>query len=153
MIKNLNSSKLCGPSSIPSNLLKQFSDLFVRPLEILINKSLEEGTFPSLLKLADVCPIFKKSDKNKCENYRPISLLSNLSKLYERAIHTRVYNFFDKFKLFYKYQFGFRKKHSTNHAILSIMDDIHKSLDKINLFVGFLLTSKKHLTLLTITFY
>ena len=53
---------------------------------------------------------FKKSDKNKCENYRPISLLSNLSKLFERAMHTRVYQYLEKFKLLYNFQFGFRKK-------------------------------------------
>ena len=93
MIKDLSISKACGPYSIPNNLLKHFCSFFTKPLEILINKSLSEGNFTNILKLADVCPIFKKSDKNKCENYRLISLLSNLSKLFERAMHTRVYKY------------------------------------------------------------
>ena len=51
----------------------------------------------------------KKSDKNECENYRPISLLSDLSKLYERAMHTRVYQYFEKFKLLYNFQFALER--------------------------------------------
>jgi len=95
------------------------------------------------LKLADVCPIFKKNDKNKCENYRPISLLPNISKLYERAMHSRVYEYFEKFKLLYEFQFGFRKKHSTNHAILSIVEDIHHNLDKNNFVCGVFIDLEK----------
>jgi len=142
-IKEFNVSKSSGPNSIPSKLLKHFCDYFTGPLKTLINKSLSEGNFPSILKLADVCPIFKKSDKNKCENYRPISLLSNLSKLYERAMHTRVYEYFENFKLLYKFQFGFRKKHSTNHAILSIIEDIHQNLDKNNFVCGVFIDLEK----------
>ena len=71
--------------------------------------------------MANVCPIFKKKDKNKCESYRPISLLYNLSKLFERAMHTRIYEFLEKYDTFYDLQFGFRKKYSTNHALLSII--------------------------------
>ena len=83
-----------------------------------------------------MCPIFKKSDKNKCENYRPISLLSNISKLFEREMQTRVYDFFKKYNLLYQRQFGFRKKDSTNHAILSILEDIKNNLDTNNFVCG-----------------
>ena len=93
--------------------------------------------------MANVCPIFKKSDKNKCENYRPISLLSNISKLYERAMHTRVYDFLEKYKLLYERQFGFRKKHSTNHAILSILEDIKNNLDINNFVCGVFIDLEK----------
>ena len=143
MLGNLNTSKSCGPYSIPSNLLKQHAVLFLKPLLVLLNTSLEEGVFPDFLKLAEVCPIFKKNDKNKCENYRPISLLSNISKLYERMMHTRLYGFFEKFQLFYKHQFGFRKQHSTNHAILSIIEDIRNSLDKREFVCGVFIDLEK----------
>ena len=82
-----------------------------------------------MLKFASVCPIFKKGSKEKCENYRPISLLSNISKLFERAMHSRVYDFLESSKVFYNLQFGFRKKYSTNHALLSIVESIKESLD------------------------
>ena len=143
MIADLSVTKSSGPYSIPSKLLKYFCAYFTGPLETLINKSLSEGNFPGILKLADVCPIFKKNDKNKCENYRPISLLPNIRKLYERAMHSRVYDYFEKFNLLYESQFGFRKKHSTNHAILSIVEDIHHNLDNNNLVCGVFIDLEK----------
>ena len=92
--------------------------------------SFKEGAFPSLNKEASVCPIFKKGDRTKCENYRPISLLSNLSKLFEKVMYARIEDFLKSSDILYKYQFGFRKQHSTNHALLSIVEQIRTSLDK-----------------------
>ena len=133
MISSLSSSKACGPNSIPTQILKNNVDLLVSPLKHIINLSFSEGCFPQLLKLAEVCPIFKKKDKNRCENYRPISLLSNLSKLFERAMHTRIYEFLESHSIFSDLQFGFRKKHSTNHALLGIIENIKEKMDR-NLF-------------------
>ena len=129
LVKQINPTKACGPNSIPSNILKTNILYLSEPLEIILNKSINEGVFPNLMKLANVCPIFKKNDKNKCENYRPISLLSNLSKIFERAMHTRVYDFLDISNIIYKLQFGFRKRYSTNHNLLSIIEDIRSNLD------------------------
>jgi hypothetical protein len=129
MISNMATSKACGPNSIPTQILKTNFEFLVSPLKHIINLSFTEGCFPQLLKLAEVCPIFKKKDKNKCENYRPISLLSNLSKLFERAMHTRTYEFLESHHIFSDLQFGFRKKHSTNHALLDIFEKIKQNLD------------------------
>ena len=82
-----------------------------------------------LLRHALVCPFYKKSDKTKCANYRPISLLSNLSKIFERAMYNRIDQFLDENNIFYDLQFGFRKKHSTNHALLSIVEKIRNNMD------------------------
>ena len=78
-ISDMTASKATGPNSIPTNLLKQFTDELTEPLVTILNKSLTEGIFPDLLKLSSVCPIYKKNDRTNCANYRPISLLSNLS--------------------------------------------------------------------------
>ena len=129
MIEKLKTSKACGPNSIPSKILKSNVKILAEPLNYLLNLSLTQGNFPRFLKKADVCPIYKKNDKSKCENYRPISLLSNLSKLYERAMHSRIYEFLDNTNVFYKFQFGFRKQYSTNHALLSITEGIRENLD------------------------
>ena len=129
MINKLNTNKACGPNSIPSKILKNNSELLADPVKMLLNMSIIDGNFPEMLKKADVCPIYKKNDKTKCENYRPISLLSNLSKIYERTMHTRIYDFLEISNVFYKFQFGFRKKYSTNHALLSIVEEIRETLD------------------------
>ena len=129
MFSNLDSSKSCGPNSIPSNLLKEHAKAFFCPVKEMINSSFAEGTFPNILKTAQVCTVFKKGELDLRENYRPISLLSNLSKRFERAMHSRVYNFLESSGLIYDLQFGFRKKHSTSHALLSILDEIRQTLD------------------------
>ena len=129
IIKEMKSSKSCGPFSIPTGILKTFSSILINPIVFLMNKSLEDGIFPDFMKIASVCPIFKKNDKTRCENYRPISLLSNLSKIFERVMYVRVANFLEKYDTFYKLQFGFRKRYSTNHALLSIVENIRNNLD------------------------
>ena len=129
LISQIKYSKACGPSSIPNKLLKNHKDIFSNLLTTLINKSFIEGTFPELLKLANLIPIYKKKEKIFCNNYRPISLLSNLNKIYEKAFHRRIYEFFEENDLFYQHQFGFRKKHSTDHALLSITENIKNKID------------------------
>ena len=91
----------------PTNLLREQVDTLVHPIMSIINMSLKEGIFPSLNKEASVCPIFKKGDKMKWENYRPISLLSNISKLFEKVVYFPVEEFLKSSAILYKYQFGF----------------------------------------------
>ena len=129
IISKFGSGKASGPFSIPTNLLKEFSLQFSEPLKIIINKSLLEGSFPQPLKTAVVCPIYKKNEKTNCANYRPISLLSNVSKVFERIMYNRIEQFLNESDIIYEYQFGFRKKYSTNHALLSIVEQIRNNLD------------------------
>ena len=143
MILRLNSSKACGPNSIPGNIFKNHNASLIEPLKQVINMSFLQGSFPTLLKSAVVCPIYKKNDKNKCENYRPISLLSNISKLFERAMHTRLYDFIEGSNKFYDKQFGFRKKYSTNHALLSIVEGIKEKLDNKTFVCGVFIDLEK----------
>ena len=129
IIKSFSVSKASGPFSIPSKILKNYAHILISPITTLVNKSLNEGTFPSYLKSALVCPIFKKGDKSKCANYRPISLLSNIGKIFERVMYNRIEEFLNEFETIYQLQFGFRKKYSTNHALLSIVEKIRSNLD------------------------
>ena len=112
IIKSLNVSKSAGPNSIPTNLIHTSSIILIPILTIiLINNSLTQGSFPSILKLAEICPIFKKGDFDNCGNYRPISLLSNLGKILEKVMYTRLSKFLENNNILFEKQFGFRKQH------------------------------------------
>ena len=125
-ISSLESNKGSGPVSIPVNILKH--DIS-EPLAELINLSFPTGTFPRNLKIAKVIPMFKKDSPLECSNYRPISLLSNIDKNFEKLMYSRVISFLEKYNCIYQLQFGFRQKHSTNHALINITENIRNALD------------------------
>ena len=143
ILKTLNIRKSIGPSSIPTRLLKQFSKEISIPLEKLINLSFETGIFPDTLKLASVIPVFKKGDLLQCNNYRPISLTSNISKIMEKLVHQRLYLFLESNKVLYDEQFGFRNKHSTAHALIEITKKIREVLDKKQFACGIFIDLQK----------
>ena len=95
--------KSIGPSSIPTRLLKQFSKEISIPLEKLVNLYFEAGIFLDTLKLASIIPVFKKGNL-QCNNYRPISLTSNISKIVEKLVHQGLYLFLESNKVLYDKQ-------------------------------------------------
>ena len=130
IIDELNIKKSIGPFGVPVFLLKSFKTFFSFWLSELVNLSFETGIFPDVLKIAKVNPLHKKDSKIDHRNYRPISLLSVVSKVFEKLIYKRIYFYLDQKKLIYSKQFGFRGNHSTNHAIISLTEHIRKLLDK-----------------------
>ena len=88
-------------------------------------------------------PVFKKGSKIDVSNYRPISLLSNIGKVFERLMHSRLYKFLEKFQCLYKLQFGFRKNHSTTHTLIDIVENIRKSIDEGNYACGVFIDLQK----------
>ena len=143
IIKKLDSNKSLGPNSVPSFLLKTNNSFFSEHLGKVINLSFKTGIFPDLCKVAKVSPIFKSGDQNLCENYRPISLLPIYSKIFEKVISSRMYSFLTKNNLIYNKQFGFRSGYSTNHAIISLTEEIKAFLDSGQLAIGVFLDFKK----------
>ena len=139
----LQTSKSSGPWSIPVNVLHLLKKDISLPLSKIFNLSMKTGTHPDCLKLAKVIPIHKKGSKLEVGNYRPISLLSNINKLLEKIVHERCYNFLEKFNCLYKYQFGFRKSHSTNHALIEITEKIRKALDSRKFACGIFVDLQK----------
>ena len=87
LIIYIKPNKAIGPNSIPTKILKEFKTELSEPLSDMINVSFNKGIFPDFLKVANVIPIHKKGEKLDPNIYRPISLLSNISKLYEKAMH------------------------------------------------------------------
>ena len=143
MINCIKSNKAIGPNSITTKILKEFKIELSEPLSDMINVSFNKGIFPDFLKVANVVPIHKKGEKLDPNNYRPISLLSNISKLYEKAMHIRLTNFLRKNKILFSYQFGFRNNYSTNHALISLTEMIRNALDNSNFACGVFIDLQK----------
>ena len=103
---------------------------FTNTLAKILNSSFQQGIFPQALKLAKVVPIHKEGAKNDVKNYRPISLLSVFSKIYEKIMHNRVLEFLNNNKLLYESQYGFRPGRSCEHALLQAQEHILDTLNK-----------------------
>ena len=113
------------------------------PLSNIINDSFITGVFPGKLKISRVNPLHKKESSLDPNNYRPISLLSIFSKIYEKVMYIRLYKFLENSNLFCSKQFEFRSKHSTNHALISISENIKNSIDNGKFGCGIFLDLKK----------
>ena len=103
----MKSKKSCGYDEISNMLLKHLIPVIQIPLCVVINKSLLSGEFPELMKIAKVVPLYKNGERNLPDNYRPISLLTVLSKVLERVVYNFVVKHLDDNKVLYPRQFGF----------------------------------------------
>lgn len=129
IILSLQDNKSTGPNSISTRILKTVSPIISYILSDIFNNCLTSGVFPQCLKYASVIPIHKKDSTLIIGNYRPISLLSNISKLFEKLLHSRLYTFLEQHTQIYPLQFGFRKKHNTTHALIQLTETIRKAID------------------------
>ena len=109
---------------IAGSVIKQCVDNYVTPLTHIINLSIAQGYFPDEWKLAKVIPIFKDGDPQDIQNYRPISVLPFLSKVFEKIISYYIIEFLDLHDVLYDNQFGFRQCHSTSHAVITLVGSI-----------------------------
>ena len=111
--------------------------IFSFPLFNIVNRSLEHSNFPDKLKLADITPIHKKDNRNDKQNYRPVSILPSISKIFEKIIYFQINQYFDK-KLS-KFRCGFRKNFNAQHCLIVMIEKWKFSLDK-KLSCGALMT-------------
>ena len=116
--------------SIPPEFLHIFSDSFANHILLIINHCIDTCEFPSQWKHSRVIPIHKKGNVKLIENYRPISLLPNVSKIAERCLYTQIYSYFEDNKLLYGRQYGFRRFHSTASCILDFTNFVSSEIDK-----------------------
>ncbi|RVE51386.1 hypothetical protein evm_003941 [Chilo suppressalis] len=130
VILSLKRNNSCGHDEIPARLLAHCVDEFKNPITFLINQSYNEGIFPDSLKLAIIKPVFKKGNKRSITNYRPIALLSVISKIFEKIICNTIYAFLEKYNVFSEDQHGFRKGHSTTSAVFDLNYEILKALNE-----------------------
>ena len=111
-----------GYDEMPASIMKQLIDYYIEPLTYLINLSITQGIFPCEMQLAKVIPIYKSEDVQLVQNYRPISVLPFFSKVFEKIISLYIIEFLEENNILYCNQYGFRKKHSTNHAIITLVE-------------------------------
>ena len=119
-----------GADFISTKLLKEIVPLIITPLHYLINLSLEKGFLPTELKLAKIVPVFKDGNCHEFTNYRPISLLSSISKLFEKIVYRQLYRFLNINEILYKHQYGFRAGHNTSHPVLHLTNKIYNALNQ-----------------------
>ena len=132
-LRNLKSNKSTGLDEIPANIPKLSSDIIAPSLTHIFNLSPETGIYVDDWKRARVIPIYKAEDKRKCENYRPISIMPVVSKVFERAVFNQVYRYLCENSLLSRFQSGFRPKHSTLSTLIQMCDDWLQNMDNSNL--------------------
>ena len=121
-LSNLKVSKATGMDNIPAKILKMSSYIIAPSLTAIFNMSLKSGVYIDEWKLAGVIPIYKSENRSKCANYRPISILPVISKVFEREVFNQIYRYLNDNSLISKFQSGFRPKHGT---LLPAMVDRH----------------------------
>ena len=142
-------------SDIPIRVIKKSAHLICHVLAFHFNNFMMRGIFPDSLKVGKVTPIFKKGNVEDIGNYRPVSTLPIFGKIFEKVIYTRLYNFALSQNILDKNQFGFRKSHSTSHAVNYSVKIIEESTRKKNHVLGIFIDLSKafdtidHGTLLT----
>ena len=136
-IKKLNPRKSTQSTDISIKLLKENADIFASYLCDFFNQSIENFEFPSILKNANITPVFKKGYRGSKENYHPASILPVISKIFEKLLCKQITIFMDP--LLSKYQCGFRKGYSAQHCLLAMLEKWKNAVDKGKIF-GALLT-------------
>lgn len=140
IINNLKEFKATF-DEIPLRIFKLCPSSILSQLTNLLNECIKSGIMPAVLKKSKIIPIHKKGSRLNMNNYRPISLLSYIDKILEKAIHSRLYSYLNRINFFCPNQFGFRKYHSTEFAVMSILEKSYQALE-----------AKKWILLITIDF-
>ena len=123
---SLNVSKSTGLDSIPARFLKDAAEIITGPITFIVNMSLRSGTFPNELKKAKVIPLYKKKSRLDAGNYRPVSVLSIVSKILEKAVFNQLNKYLVEKNLIYQFQSGFRGSYSTDTCLIHLQDHIRK---------------------------
>jgi hypothetical protein len=130
ILKQLDTTKATGPDGIPNLVLRKCAHQLAHPLALLFRQSLKLCTFPDHWKTASVVPIYKNGPRDEASNYRPISLLPNISKILEVLVNSHIVEFLEKSNLLSTAQFGFRAKRSTCDLLVTLTQKWSDTLNK-----------------------
>ena len=143
LLLNLNPHKATGPDQLSTRFLRKMTKSITPSLTLIFQTSLERGTVPDDWKTAHVTPIFKKGDKSKPSNYRPVSLTSICCKTLEHIIFSHLMKFFESHSILSDKQHGFRKKRSCESQLILIIQDLAAGLNSKSQIDAILLDFRK----------
>jgi len=143
IIKKFKPKNSCDINGVSTKMIKLIGPEIVVPLSHIFNLSLSTGEFPSQLKQCRVIPIFKSGDQLECDNYRPISLLSSISKILEKVVAEKLVHHLKENDLLYKHQYGFLSGKSTEQNLLQILDYVTTALNDGMFCIGVFLDLRK----------
>ena len=129
ILESINPDKAVGVDNLAGRFLKDGSNILKGPITKLINLSISTAKFPDGCKIAKLKPLYKKGSSLEPKNYRPISLLPLVSKIFEKIIHDQTQKYLDEKKILYTYQSGFRPKHSTSTCLSLLQNKILNGFD------------------------
>lgn len=129
-IRDLKNNKLPGIDGIKSEIIKKIAPTILKPFTYIINRIINEGNCPTFFKIGIIKPLFKEGDKELISNYRPVTLISNFAKIFEKILKKRLTSFLSKYNILSEMQYGFREGRSTQDAICDLTCKIYDSLDK-----------------------
>lgn len=136
IIKELKTNTAPGYDGISVKIIKTLAEYIAKPLCILINAIFATGICPSNFKITIVKPVFKSGEKNKVINYRPVSIISNLAKIFEKILKKRLMAFTETHQIISDFQFGFQNGRSTSDAIVNLVTQIYEHIDKKRACLG-----------------
>lgn len=142
-LMNLRSDSAPGWDNIPTAFLKHAKNEVVPVITYLANLCFQKGIFPASLKKSIITPVYKGGNRDDVNNYRPISVLTAISKVIEKLINTRLLQYVNKFNILSPSQFGFRQKKSTEDAVIALSSLVTEQLDKGNKCMATFLDLKK----------
>ena len=128
-LRGTNPNKATGPDEIPGRLLKTLSDEVEDSICLIFQASMDQGRIPTAWKQAYISPIFKKGDRHKPSNNRPVSLTSVCCKILEHIVHSHVMGHLDRNQLLSDAQHGFRKKRSCESQLILTIQDLANGLN------------------------
>jgi hypothetical protein len=148
MLHSISTSKATGIDQIPGKILKLAAPAITQSITMLFNYSIVTESFPSEWKIAKVIPLHKSGPRNLLDNYRPISILPAISKVFEKILYKQLFNHLNANNLISKFQFGFRPLHSTADALLHSTNEWYSNMDdglfNIAVFLDFMARNCGH---------
>ena len=143
LMKRLPKKRSSGHDGINNIILKEIDEYICIPMTYLFNEFMTTGVFPDIMKIAEVVSLYKGKARYEVENYRPISLLLTISKLLEKLIYSRVYDFLISSNQLYQSQYGFQRNHACEHAVGEFISEVVKNSQLGKITVGIFLDLSK----------